>query len=227
MKGKRAGCPDDIQICFHKQLPRSAREALPRLYNNRYREESTPSAWRRAEMVVIEKLGGPYELGPISVTNVLARCMELLILTNLSLWTKSILPHQQAGFRRHGSCEEQISTLTEDIPQAVYEKQAGIALLLDHSEAYDRVSIKRILTKLGLHECPPQLLLWLRSFLMDTRSYYRWGKSKCKAGLLPCSLLQGISLSSLLWNAYILDLRDEISTGKKSIFLQTTLAHGW
>ena len=71
---------------------------------------------------------------------------------------------------------------------------------------------------------PPQLLLWLRSFLTDRRAHCRWGESTCKSRVLSCGLPQDSSLSCLLWDAYILDLPDEISTGKLSLFADDTSA---
>ena len=109
-----------------------------------------------AEMLPIDKPGKPHELRPISLTNVLARTMEKLVLCRLVPWIESILPAAQAGFRKYRSCKEQVSGFTEDIAQAMYGEKVGLALFLDHSGAYDRVHIKALLTKLGTHICPPQ-----------------------------------------------------------------------
>ena len=115
------------------------------------------------------------------------------------------------------SCEEQTAAITEDIAQAMYSKKVGIALLLDYSGAYDRVSMKGFLAKLGLHHCPPQLLQWLRAFRQDRRAYCRWGESISRKRIVPIGLPQGSSLSCLLWDAYILDLPNEVTTGKLSV----------
>ena len=86
-------------------------------------------------MVAIDKPGKANESRPISLTNVLARCMERLVLSRLFPWVDGILPHEQAGFRRQSSCEEQIATLTKYIAQEMYKKEMRIALLLNFSEA--------------------------------------------------------------------------------------------
>ena len=131
MKVRRAAGPDDIQISSFKQLSASAKDKLVRLFNQSYAEGTTPSVWRRAEMISIEQPRRTHAFRPISLTNVLVRCMERLILTRLSPWTGSILPPDQAGFRRHRSCEEPVSAITESITQAVYSKKVGISLVLD------------------------------------------------------------------------------------------------
>ena len=76
MKVKRAAGPDDIQISFLKQLSANAKDKLLRLYNRSYAEGTTPGAWRRAEMISIEKPVRTHAFRPISLTNVLERCME-------------------------------------------------------------------------------------------------------------------------------------------------------
>ena len=200
MKVKRAAGQDDIQISFFKQLSANAKDELLCLYNQSYAKGAIPGAWRRVEMIAIEKPGRTPGYRPISLTNVSACCMERLILTRFSPWTESILPLEQAGFRRHSSCEVQIAAITEYIAQAMYSKTFGIALLLDYSGAYDRVSIEGLLAMLGLHHCPPQLFLCLRGFLQDRRAYCIWGESRSRTRILPIGLPHGSSLSCLLWD---------------------------
>ena len=94
---------------------------------------------------------------------------------------------------------------------------------MDYSGAYDRVSVKGLLGKLGSHNCPPQMLLWLRAFLVDRKAYCRWGDSKCKQRVVPNGLPKGSSLSCLLWDLYILDLPSKINEGNISPFADDTM----
>ena len=119
LKKNKAGGPDNIQICFLKELSPLAKERLLHLYNCSFREGITPSSWRGTEMLPIDKPGKPHEFRPISLTNVLARTMEKLVLCRLGPWIESILLAAQAGFRKYRSCEEQVSGFTEDIAQAM------------------------------------------------------------------------------------------------------------
>ena len=174
-------------------------------------------------MLPIDKPGKLHEPRPISLKNVLARTMEKLVLCRLGPWIESILPAAQAGFRKYRSCKEQVSGFTEDIAQAMYGKKVGLALFLDYSGAYDRVHIKALLAKLGTHSCPPQLLLWLRGFLLDRIAYCRWGEHRSKQRVIPPGLPQRSSLSCLLWDVYVLGLPSKLSKGEISLLADDTM----
>lgn len=132
--------------------------------------------------------------------------MERLVLNILQPWMEPKLPLQQAGFRHHRSCETQVMILTEEAMTAIEEQQVRMAVFLDYSAAYDRVSIKKLLAKLGNLNCSPKLLLWLRSFLNDRRAHCRWDDGRSKSRVMPNGLPQGSTLAPILWNAYIYDL---------------------
>ena len=222
MDGNKNGGADDIQIRFLHNLTDLGKQTLLGLINRTYRQGRTPAAWRLAEIVAVDKPGKPGEFRPISLTNVIARCAEKLILAHLSPWAESNLPTQQAGFRKYRSCEGQVASLTEDAATAIQEQQVGVAAFLDYSAAYDRVSIRGLLAQLGKMQCPPHLLLWLQAFLMDRRAYCRWDTEKCKNRVIPHGLPQGSSLAPLLWNLYIADLPEAVSSVKISLFADDT-----
>ena len=66
-------------------------------------------------------------------------------------------------------------------------------------------------------------LITRSEFLVDRRTYCRWGDSKCKQRVVPNGLLQGSSLSCLLWDLYILDLPSKINEGNISLFADDTM----
>ena len=123
-------------------------------------------------MLLIDKPGKPHEFCLISLTSFLALGMGKPVLSPLGLWIESILPPEKAGFRQFRSYEEQVARLTEDIAQTMYGK-IWHRSLLGPQRAYDRVSVKGLLAKLGTLNCPPQLLLCLRAFLVNRMAYCR------------------------------------------------------
>ena len=105
---------------------------------------------------------------PISLTCTLCKSKEHIIASN---WTRHFEKHNvlydlQHGFREHRSCETQLIQLVMDLTRSLTEGKQSDLILLDFSEAFDKVSHLKLLYKLQMHGIQGKTLHWIQSFLV-------------------------------------------------------------
>jgi hypothetical protein len=91
-----------------------------------------PKLFKRAKVIAIPKPGKygsvPAHYRPSSLLSVMYKLLKRLILQRIQPQIEAATPIHQAGFRKHGSCTEQVMVLTE----------TGV-VFVDLSAAYDSV----------------------------------------------------------------------------------------
>ena len=92
----------------------------------------------------------PKNYCPISLTSVICKTMEHIIISQLMNYLESnnILTENQFGFREHQSCESQLLVTVNDIAKAINNKLQVDLAVLDFSKAFDKVAHVRLLHKL-------------------------------------------------------------------------------
>ena len=95
----------------------------------------------------------------------------------------NILSDHQHGFRKRRSCETQLIQAVEDLAKCLNEGGQIDAVLLDFSEAFDKVSHHHLATKLHHYGMRGKMLEWVKSFLSSpTQEVILKGK---KSSLAP------------------------------------------
>ena len=99
--------------------------------------------WRRALVVAIPKpgkpVGDPKSYRPISLLYVPYKILERLIYARVEPLIDSLLPKEQAGFRRGKSTVDQAVLLTQNIEDSFEAKKKAGAVFIDLTAAYDTV----------------------------------------------------------------------------------------
>ncbi|GFV70331.1 RNA-directed DNA polymerase from mobile element jockey [Trichonephila clavipes] len=132
-----------------------------------------PESWKHASVIPILKPGKPRSAAdsyrPISLLPVLSKLAERLILSRLNdyLTTNKILISQQHGFRPQLSTSHQLLRVVEYAKSGFKEKKYTGAVFLDIQKAFDRVWHTGLLYKLIKINAPPQLILIIKSFLIN------------------------------------------------------------
>ena len=128
-----------------RQLPKKAIMHLTHILNAILRLSYFPLLWKTSVIILILKPGKPPETPssyrPISLLPLFSKLCEKLILIRTSPYINnvSIMPQTQFGFRRNHSTIHQIHRLTDAIANSFEKKEYCSAILLDVSQAFDKV----------------------------------------------------------------------------------------
>ena len=200
--GKAAG-PDCVytEILLHER--ELTGQLLAVLFNVCYKYAVIPSDWCKANVcLVYKKKGDIHEVPnyrPISITCVVRRLYERMMLQYLVPCTEGFLHASQGGFRPKRSTLQQCYALHEIMnahPDAIH-------VFLDIKAAYDCVNRKILWHDMEKYGVNKHMISVCRSLLDNNVANLvvngqRSRDIKCRRGLL-----QGSSLSPLLFNVYI------------------------
>jgi hypothetical protein len=172
---------------------------------------TVPSEWKKAMIVPIYKnKGSDKEIKyyrPIALTCICRRLYERLLLRSLDPFMDKLSDYQ-GGFRPHRSTLDQVFCLHE-----IMQGRPGmINVFLDLQTAYDRVDRRILWSKMYHRFNVPWSLIKRLQALFDHNSsilVVQGAKSDPIENLR--GLLQGSSLSPVLFNFYINDLIEELS----------------
>ena len=108
----------------------------------------------------------------------------------------------QPGFRKRRSCETQLITTIHDLAVGLDRQQQLDAILLDFSQAFDKVPHHRQAVK--LHHCGirDKNLSWIQSFLAD-RNQQVVHDGKTSPAAVTSRVPQGSVLGPLLFLVYV------------------------
>jgi hypothetical protein len=102
-----------------------------------------PKLFKRAKVISIIKSGkdatDPVQYRPISLLSVVYKLLERLILQRIQPLIEYVTPINQASFRQHRSCTEQLMALTTHIKAGFQHQLKTGAVFVDLTSAYDTV----------------------------------------------------------------------------------------
>ena len=119
--------------------------------------------------------------------------------------TKGWLSHNQAGFRKGRSCEDQILKLIHHASDGFQAKKPmrTVMALLDYSKAYDTVWKERLYLNMVKKGVPIQMIRWIKSFLNTRTAQVMINGTLSKKVRMKQGLPQGSVLSPLLFLLFI------------------------
>ena len=211
LKDGKAQGPDNIPSEFMMHFGKKCLEWVRKFYFSCFEHTVISKIWRRATVVAILKpnkpAGDPKSYRPISLLCVSYKILEKLILARINPVIESQLPMKQAGFRQGRSTAQQILKLTCEIEKSFENGYKAGAVMVDLTAAYDTVWHQGLALKL-LRTIPDRHLVHFIMNILSNRSF----KLKTSTGqisrlrILKNGLLQGSTLSPILFNIYISDI---------------------
>lgn len=175
----------------------------------------TPTRWNESIICPIPKdTKGPYtvaESRPISLTVMFRRIFEKVILDGITLLDQfkhlRSFDRGQAGFRRG------FSTLTHTLLSHQGYNNFLIKIFIDLKQAYDRVPIHLLLSKLANQGASPSIVSIIRSLFTNCSSRIAVDGTLSQSFPRKRGLFQGSILSPWLFNVFIDDLSVRLNTG--------------
>jgi len=212
-KGKSCG-QDSLHVCLLKALLLST---FPRhlvlLFRIFARVGLTPTAWNLSVIFPVPKTSNAIYVDafrPISLTSMLRRCFEGILLRTLS--TSVLLAPVmkfsplQAGFRKGFSTLSHI-LLSNDVAHFGVK----LRIFIDLKQAYDRVSIVILLKKLWTKLPCPVLLYLIHSLFTSCSSQVVVNGQLSEPFIRKFGLFQGSLLAPWLFDVYIDDLAESVA----------------
>ena len=131
-----------------------------------------PSDWKEALVVPIYKKGDkqqPANYRPVSLTSITCKVLEHIIDSSVMQHfdLHHVLNDAQHGFRNIRSCETQLLVTVYDIAKNLALGVQVDEILLDVSQAFDKVPHQRLLHKLQYYRVGNRTLKWIQSVLTD------------------------------------------------------------
>ena len=211
MRRKGAAGSDNIPPSFLKALGPSAKSELLNIFNASFKRGKVPQIWRDAIIIPLLKLGKPASdlasFRPISLTSCIVKVLERMVANRLyNIAEKgNLFNHQQAGFRKGRSCEDQILRMVQSIEDGLQKNpmQRSVIALLDFSKAYDTVWREKLLLSMYQKGVPLMYIKWLYAFLQNRQAKVRFNNELSNSRTMQQGLPQGSVLAPLLFVFYI------------------------
>jgi potassium voltage-gated channel Eag-related subfamily H protein 8 len=205
--GTAAG-PDGIYFEQLNHLPSPAVTCLRNIITQSFCSGKVPRSWRQATVIPILKPGKSASkldsYRPISLTSTIAKLAERVLLNRISHTMDTRLSPEQAGFRPHRSCEDQIAGLAQsiyDASECIGRKRTALACF-DFAKAFDTVPRHRLDRSILQSGIPAYAVRFFHEFLADRRVQVKFGG---KSGWMKVTngLPQGTVTSPILFTTFI------------------------
>eukprot|EP00662_Eupelagonemidae_sp_cell21_P058084 gene58084-biopygen3070 len=197
----------------------SGLEALLHTINASWRTARVPGAWRCADIVPVLKKNKdpslPKAYRPVCLTSCIAKTAERLVRLRtqhiIEKWR--LLNHEQAGFRRGRSAEEQLAWTTQTISDALERGEYALMIAIDFEAAFDHAWRLRFHQKLLNKGFPPAAVRWFMAFLSQRMARVRVADMYSKMREFFEGFPQGTILGPLMWDVFVDDIIPALRAG--------------
>lgn len=211
-KNKRVPGPARISMVSVKHLPDECLFALTNIINSILTLGYFPSAWKKAEVVMIAKPGKdpvfPSSYRPISLLSHVSKISEAVILSRLreQVIDLGLIQNEKFGFRFSHSADLQLFRFTQHIRQAWERGEVLSAVCLDIASAFDSVWHDELIHKLAQFGINPHLVRLLKSYLSERSFHVRSGEEHSTIRPILAGIPQGSLLGPELFLLFMSDL---------------------
>lgn len=212
LKNNKATGLDGIANEILKLLPDNWQNYTLNLFNRVLETETCPTDWSKAILSMIYKKGSvtdPANYRRIALINHTTKLFTSILRNRLEKWaeTNKIIPECQFGFRRNRSCTDAIFTLITTIQlQLRLKKREVYCLFVDFKRAFDTIPHEELWNKLVHLNISNKIINVIQSLYEQARVQVRQGSERSEEFEVTEGVLQGESMSALLFVLYIYDI---------------------
>jgi Reverse transcriptase (RNA-dependent DNA polymerase) len=221
--------PDGISPKLLKLAPDEFADYLLLIFKKCFDLSTIPSKWKVANVTPIFKKGSrssPENYRPISLTSVVCKMFEHIITSNLATYLEqnNLFNKDQFGFRKNRSCELQLHRVCQDLAFILDNGEQADLIFLDFSKAFDKVSHRFLLSKLGGYGLKEDIISLIKSFLSGRSQKVVIDGYSSTPIEVASGVPQGSVLGPLLFLIYINDLPDKLKS-KCRLFADDSLLY--
>ena len=208
---KTAAGPDGIPYWLFKHCALQLTPVIANIINKSILDGKPPNPWKHAIVTPVPKTAKPSTLGelrPISVTSILSRLTERLIVQQYLL--PAIPPDliaDQFAFRPSGSTTAALTFLVHHVTKFLEDCNYVRVLLIDYSKAFDSVNHEILADKLKALPIPPFVLNWIINFLTGRTQAVFCNGTMSRLLKITQSIVQGSGLGPVLYLIMASDLK--------------------
>ncbi|KAL1446424.1 hypothetical protein WDU94_005680 [Cyamophila willieti] len=186
---------------------------LKTIINKMIKESYIPKLMKMSIISPIYKRGKKNDCGnyrPIAVLPCIEKIFEKYVNNTLTTYIEenNLLNENQYGFRKGKSTVTLLNRFTEELNEALENNKVCLTLSLDLQKAYDTIDHRKMMDKLkniGLDHNTEKLF---ENFFENRKQIVKIGSIYSKEEEITCGLVQGATISPLLYNIYVNDIND-------------------
>ena len=187
---------------------------LANLFNQSIQESIVPIQWKEAYIKPIQKIPAPKlpsDYRPISITPVLARAMEKMVVKEFIYPAMADPPpdlqfEDQYAFKPAGSTTAAIIDMLQTITEMLQTNQYVIVVALDFSKAFDTVRHASVAEKTARLKMPDNAYNWIIDFLECHSHQTVFGGRRSEFVKISASIVQGSGIGPALFSIVASDL---------------------
>ncbi|UYV71222.1 hypothetical protein LAZ67_8002258 [Cordylochernes scorpioides] len=209
--GKAVGL-DGIPNELLKNLPIPTLTKLKNLFNKIMSTEKYPQLWTNSIVHPIYKSGdknNPTNFRGIALCSNISKLFTTILRNRLNNWIekREIILENQAGFRKNRSCTDHILLLNSLIQLSLRRKRGKLyVFFVDLTKAFDTVPHDLLWQKLHKMGISNKFVMLIKNFYKEAKITIRWKGQYSSNVKINSGVLQGESLSPLLFILYMADL---------------------
>ncbi len=173
------------------------------------------------------KITGLNDYRPVTLTSVVMKSLERLVLAYLKDTTRPLLDHFQFAYRANRTVDDAVNMGLHYILQHL-DKPGNYTriLFVDFSSAFNTIIPDLLSDKLTQLSVPTSICQWITSFLTDRQQLVRLGKLTSRTLTISNGDPQGCVLSPLLFSLYTNDCTSKDPSVKLLKFADDTTVIG-
>ncbi len=212
MKNTKSKSPDPLGICplmFNiGMLSVMFTKSICNMFNEFIHSGTVPAKLKISRVVPVPKIENPLspnDTRPISIQPLLTKFFEKCLLSQLNTFIadNNVLSPYQFGFRKNLSTSHALIAISDHLYKEIDLDNFCILVSLDFQKAFDKVDRRILFKKLNWYGINEPVL---ESLLSDRMQYVECQGYKSETKINELGVVQGSSLSALLFSIMVNDL---------------------
>lgn len=213
---KKAPGVDNIRCIDIKSICDKMSGAIVKLINSSVKQGKYPEVLKTGIVRPIHKKGSFADYGnyrPITILPVIDKIVEKYVCNQIQdFYAKNdVLSSTQYGFQPNKSTTQLLSKFTDEVNEALNDKNNVILLFIDFSKAFDTLRHDTLLTKLDNSGVRGPILKWCENYLMDRKYNVKICNEYSDAIDVTEGTAQGSVLGPLHYLTYVNDMENVVN----------------